>query len=1002
MRGWLALGILSLLLSAQTARADSIRLDVLTPGDRLLVRDFDDDLDWLSFVATSSGIPGHPPLDTWLNPQSPWRYATPAEVCARLVRLGAAPSPCPGYTESGLTADAVSRAQRAFGVTLYWNQPAAPLLWIGSVGVLRPVGEPESLVALVSTDQGAGPALVSGVVSAVGDPFLPWGHGLVRPRPPADWAQLPPSSRQPAALEPGPPFQMGSFPYRVDDGNGGVVEQGVTFRVWAPNSHSVAVLDVAAMGENGLFDPGDADTGWTAYLACQDTGETAECPSGTRPEHCPCLSGIWSGDVPGAWVGDRYTYLTAADSEGTPVIRRDPRALLAEGSFHDTQASVVYDRFEALNPQPHVWTDGYFIRPRQREMVLIHGVLPFLAPGGSFDDAIVELEQLRELGANALQLEPLTEHPTQDTPLYDPFNPPSYGLQDPQWNNAYVVGDPFTVEGSFGGPGAYKRFVDAAHGLGIAVQHEVKLNFWNDIRSSTLIRFDGWSSSDRPNGIYFWDVDNGIGNSDFLNLRPDYGSEAVRRYLDDGMRQWLDEFHVDGFRFDQAGFSFYEHFTSGLLPGGELARDWHREFHEQMHASGPRIVSIAENIPYTDLGPEGVGFDAVWWYGILNDVFKFPLNASQIATRFGIPERLTFEQTSYFREIYSGDFCGEVEPLIVRIARGGTISANPDPICQEALVQAACTYDPPLPPLPENFVACDAARRRLALLTALKLTAPGLPIIDLSTLFLRGNHARPEELQAGNWSQLEPGMWLLFKELIHLRRDIQDLPAAGALAAGEDVPGISGGLIGAGFTPDSSDPNLLIWHRFHLGGPGDDVFVVANLSGVVRMAAFNFPAAGVWKLRLRTDDHRYGYVLPEAESTMEAGFTVTEPGHTHELTLQPYTAVVYSQDCADADADGICDHKDNCSARASRFVADVNGDGFGNACDGDLDDNGMAGMSDFGMFQQRFGGHDALADFDGDDAVGASDFVIFKTFFAHPPGPSGLDCAGSGELCTGP
>jgi 1,4-alpha-glucan branching enzyme len=945
-------------LAVPTARADRIRLDLAAPGDGKVVRELGTGLDWLRLQATWE-IPGagvFPELSPYLNQEADWRYATTAEVCQRLQDLSASPSPCPGDDAEGLALADVDAAIAAFEATFLILGP--PTVF-GGLGVFPNAPDEWAVVELIHADDGAG-AYPRVRVEQDATPSVPaWGHVIVRP---SAWPELPPSSRQPSGLQPGSDSYLGSFPYRIEDGNGGVLEQGVTFRVWAPNARHVAVLDVTAMGE-GVFFAGPPESGWTAFLGCEDPGELSWCPSGD----CPCASGIWSGDVPDAWTGDRYRYLTSSGPSGTPVTRRDPRALLAEGEFHPTQASVVVDPFESLNPQPHVWTDDYYIRPRQKELVLLHGNLHFLSPARTFAEAAGELEQIRELGVNALQLEPLMEHPTLDTPLPNTL--------DPIWYNPYAVADPMAIERSFGGPAGYKAFVDAAHARGLSVHHEVKMNLWFDPGIHNLYDFDGWSSPDHPNGIYIWDEPN-ASQGDWIHTRPNYGSDEVRDYLSDTIRQWLDDFHVDGFRFDQAGFAFYENVTSDLLPDGQIARDWHSAMHAEMHERHPRSVSVAENIALDDLGPSGVGFDALWWWGIINNTFTFPLSATTVSARFEGPEYRAFQQATFFREIYPA------EPLIVEIARSA---------CGE--------------PLPVPFVACAAARRRLALVTALHLTAPGLPIIDVSTLFLRDVRTRPPELPAGgDWSDLEPGMWQLFQDLIHLRRDVRDVPASGSLGAGEDVPGTTGGLIGSGFSaahPGSTN-KVLAWHRWHAGGPGDDVFVAANLSAAARTQTFVFPAAGTWKVRLRTDEARFGYIAPASEVPFPAAVTVTDPARSAVLTLQPFTAVIFSQDCPDGDADGICDAKDNCSDVATRFVFDADGDGWGNRCDADFNNDGVVGGPDYIFLAQRWGSTDRLADLDGDGVVGIGDFAILSGSFGGSPGPSGLACAGSGELCTGP
>jgi glucose/arabinose dehydrogenase len=104
---------------------------------------------------------------------------------------------------------------------------------------------------------------------------------------------------------------------------------------------------------------------------------------------------------------------------------------------------------------------------------------------------------------------------------------------------------------------------------------------------------------------------------------------------------------------------------------------------------------------------------------------------------------------------------------------------------------------------------------------------------------------------------------------------------------------------------------------------------------------------------------------------------------------------------ADADADGIPDLIDNCSARANASQEDADFDGFGNACDGDFDQSGVVGGADLIVLRKCFGASVgagagppadptcAESDMNGDGIVGAPDFNLFRLVFGMPPGPSG-------------
>lgn len=105
----------------------------------------------------------------------------------------------------------------------------------------------------------------------------------------------------------------------------------------------------------------------------------------------------------------------------------------------------------------------------------------------------------------------------------------------------------------------------------------------------------------------------------------------------------------------------------------------------------------------------------------------------------------------------------------------------------------------------------------------------------------------------------------------------------------------------------------------------------------------------------------------------------------------------------DTDGDGTFDALDNCVlvANASPADCDTDTDGYGNTCDGDLDQSGATNSVDFGtLFVPDFqAGSDSGVGSDM-DCSGVVNSVDFGTYFvpnfqSGVPGPSGLSCAGS-------
>lgn len=93
---------------------------------------------------------------------------------------------------------------------------------------------------------------------------------------------------------------------------------------------------------------------------------------------------------------------------------------------------------------------------------------------------------------------------------------------------------------------------------------------------------------------------------------------------------------------------------------------------------------------------------------------------------------------------------------------------------------------------------------------------------------------------------------------------------------------------------------------------------------------------------------------------------------------------------SDVDNDGIADTADNCTLIANSDQRDSDGDGFGNDCDPDLDNNGIVNFLDvtawIPVFNSACG--DVASDFNGDGACNFADFILLSEFFLQVPGPS--------------
>lgn len=90
----------------------------------------------------------------------------------------------------------------------------------------------------------------------------------------------------------------------------------------------------------------------------------------------------------------------------------------------------------------------------------------------------------------------------------------------------------------------------------------------------------------------------------------------------------------------------------------------------------------------------------------------------------------------------------------------------------------------------------------------------------------------------------------------------------------------------------------------------------------------------------------------------------------------------------DSDGDGLPDSADNCIQTANPSQTDADGDGYGNACDADLNNDDIVNAVDLGLLRVVFFTNDAVADFNEDGVVNVTDLGIMRAGFFLAPGPS--------------
>jgi 1,4-alpha-glucan branching enzyme len=426
---------------------------------------------------------------------------------------------------------------------------------------------------------------------------------------------------------------------------------------------------------------------------------------------------------------------------------------------------------------------------------------------------------------------------------------------------------PLTAAQISGGPNQLKAMVDLCHLYGIAVAFDVVYN-----------HAGGFEGDDES--IYFWDregIPGQVSNDEslfFTNVGVVGGlsfalwKQNVCQFLIDNASFFINEFHVDAFRYDEislllganqpSGWTLCQNLTSTLryikdrlLQNAEY---WPGEF----SASVPSIVQPASQ--------GGAGFDTVQ-----HDALRIAIRGAIQSASFG------------------GSSAVDMDAILGSLYPPGLPQAWNAVPCVENHDVVYVGRDVRIPVLADGSDAQSFyARSRSKVATGLLLAAPGIPQLFMGQEFLENRQWCDDPTAQGNlleWVALASGNKAMADQL----RFTQDF-----VGLRWQEPALRGQSIHPYYS--NNNDRVIAFHRW-VEGQGLDVVVVASLNDNPFFGyQLGFPQYGRWAERFNSDVYD-NWVNPLAVGNNGAIYATGGPLHdlpySTSITIPPRAILVF-------------------------------------------------------------------------------------------------------------
>jgi 1,4-alpha-glucan branching enzyme len=607
-----------------------------------------------------------------------------------------------------------------------------------------------------------------------------------------------------------------------------LADGGSTFRLWAPNAQHVSV--------RGAFN------GW------KDTPLTR------------ISNGHWFVAIPGVKKGDEYKYFVVG--EGTEGFKRDPYAR----SIADP-AAWPHSNCTVTQPAAFPWHDQWFRPPAFSDVVIYqlhvgayysvdeHGVDRRRTRPGRFLDVLFRLEYLADLGINAIQLLPIQEFSTPRSMGYndcDYFSPEmDYGvpLSDPEFSRYLVKANallaargcaPFKAGDLDSDASQLMALVDLCHVYGIAVIFDVCYNHaGGGLDDESMYFLDRQPPGDNNRSLYFTDQ-GWAGGLVFA-----FWNAGVRQFLIDNASLFLDEYHGDGFRYDEVG-------VIDRFGGWQFIQD----ITDTVRYTKPQALQIAEfwgdqSAALRSRAEGGAGFDTVLGAGMrqaVRDVVGQAASGRDVHVNI---ERL--------RDALYPPFGGSWRS-VQHLENQDLVRINNDSDRQPRVPAMAD------PSNPRSWYA----RSRSRVANGLLLTGPGIPMLFMGQELLEDKYWSDSPNFFENsviwWDGLDTDAAM--RDHLRFVREL--------LAVRRQLPALRGDPINVFHV--HNDNRVIAFHRW-IEGAGMDVVVVASLREDTWWSYdLGFPRGGDWAEAFNSDVYD-GWVNPVAAGNGGHVFASGPPLH---------------------------------------------------------------------------------------------------------------------------